>query len=201
MIAAARAAGGADVRATSPRCCAAPSQVMLPEHDVYITDWKNARDVPLADGRFGFDEFVDHLIRFLRRHGAGQPHRRGLPAGGGRAGRGGGDGGSRRSGAAAQHDADGGTDRHAGQSRPRSTNSPKSRPIEWFERHLISAVPWRYPGRVPSCLSGLRAALGVHEHEPGSAHQRAFRPVPQPGRRRRSQRRGASRSSTTSTAR
>ena len=41
-------------------------QVMLPEHDLYITDWKNARDVPLSEGRFGLDEFVDHIIRFLR---------------------------------------------------------------------------------------------------------------------------------------
>src|SRR6476660_3984037 len=37
-------------------------RVMLPEHDIYITDWKNARDVPLTDGRFGLDEFIDHLI-------------------------------------------------------------------------------------------------------------------------------------------
>src|ERR1700733_8054269 len=41
-------------------------QVMLPEHDVYITDWKNARDIPLSEGRFGFDEFVDHIMRFVR---------------------------------------------------------------------------------------------------------------------------------------
>src|ERR1700756_3755977 len=34
---------------------------MLAEHDVYITDWHNARDVPLADGPFGFDDFVGHL--------------------------------------------------------------------------------------------------------------------------------------------
>jgi poly(3-hydroxybutyrate) depolymerase len=40
-------------------------QVMLADHDVYITDWHNARDVPLREGVFGFDDFVDHLIRFL----------------------------------------------------------------------------------------------------------------------------------------
>lgn len=44
---------------------------MLPDHDVYITDWHNARDVPLAAGRFGFDEYVDHLIRFLEAIGPG----------------------------------------------------------------------------------------------------------------------------------
>lgn len=36
-------------------------------HDVYVTDWRNARDVPLADGRFGLDEYVDYLLRWVRR--------------------------------------------------------------------------------------------------------------------------------------
>lgn len=40
-------------------------ETMLPEHDVYITDWHNARDVRPDVGRFGLDEYVDHLIRFL----------------------------------------------------------------------------------------------------------------------------------------
>jgi poly(3-hydroxybutyrate) depolymerase len=40
-------------------------QTMLPDFDVYITDWNNARDIPVEAGRFGFDEYVDHLIRFL----------------------------------------------------------------------------------------------------------------------------------------
>ncbi len=44
---------------------------MLPEHDVYITDWHNARDVPLSAGRFGFDDYVEHLIRFLDALGPG----------------------------------------------------------------------------------------------------------------------------------
>src|ERR1700712_3865989 len=45
--------------------------VLLPDHDVYITDWKNARDTPLSDGVFGFDEYVDHLIRFMEVMGEG----------------------------------------------------------------------------------------------------------------------------------
>src|SRR5262249_57527282 len=40
-------------------------RTMLPEHDVYITDWHNARDVPLSAGRFGFDAYIAHLIHFL----------------------------------------------------------------------------------------------------------------------------------------
>jgi poly(3-hydroxybutyrate) depolymerase len=38
---------------------------MLPEHDVYITDWTDARNVPLAMGKFDFDDFVDYLIEFI----------------------------------------------------------------------------------------------------------------------------------------
>jgi poly(3-hydroxybutyrate) depolymerase len=41
-------------------------ETMLPEHDVYITDWADARNVPLAAGRFDFDDFVDYIIDFVR---------------------------------------------------------------------------------------------------------------------------------------
>ena len=44
---------------------------MLADHDVYITDWKSARDVPLAAGRFGIDEYIDHLIAFFDHIGPG----------------------------------------------------------------------------------------------------------------------------------
>ena len=46
-------------------------KTLLPDHDVYITDWHNARDVHLADGGFGFDDYVDHIIKFLRAIGPG----------------------------------------------------------------------------------------------------------------------------------
>ena len=46
-------------------------KTMLPEHDVYLTDWHNARDVDLKHGRFGFDEYVEHLITFLEVMGEG----------------------------------------------------------------------------------------------------------------------------------
>ena len=35
-------------------------RTMLADHDVYITDWHNARDVPLSAGRFGLDEYIEH---------------------------------------------------------------------------------------------------------------------------------------------
>jgi poly(3-hydroxybutyrate) depolymerase len=41
-------------------------EAMLPDHDVYITDWADARNVPLAAGRFDFDDFVDYLVDFIR---------------------------------------------------------------------------------------------------------------------------------------
>src|SRR5438477_10916554 len=38
----------------------------LPDHDVYLTDWINARNVPLRQGRFGLDDFVDLVVDFIR---------------------------------------------------------------------------------------------------------------------------------------
>jgi poly(3-hydroxybutyrate) depolymerase len=46
-------------------------RTMLPEHDVFITDWHNARDVPLTAGRFGVDEYTEHLIKYLEVIGPG----------------------------------------------------------------------------------------------------------------------------------
>jgi poly(3-hydroxybutyrate) depolymerase len=46
-------------------------QTMLAEHDIYVTDWKNARDVPVAEGEFGFDDFIDYVIGFLDALGPG----------------------------------------------------------------------------------------------------------------------------------
>lgn len=40
-------------------------QTMLPDHDVYITDWHNARDVPVSAGGFGFADYIDSVIEFL----------------------------------------------------------------------------------------------------------------------------------------
>lgn len=42
---------------------------LLPEHEVYITDWHNARNVPLEAGRFGFEDYIAHVIRFLEAMG------------------------------------------------------------------------------------------------------------------------------------
>src|SRR5689334_1002105 len=38
---------------------------LLPSMDVYITDWRDAKLVPLSDGSFDLDDYVDYLIEFL----------------------------------------------------------------------------------------------------------------------------------------
>jgi poly(3-hydroxybutyrate) depolymerase len=43
----------------------------LPDHDVYLTDWINARNVPMREGRFGLDDFVDLVTEFIRLLGPG----------------------------------------------------------------------------------------------------------------------------------
>jgi poly(3-hydroxybutyrate) depolymerase len=120
-------------------------RTMLPEHDVFITDWHNARDVAQAHGGFGFDDYVAHLIRFLETIGPGthvvavcQPCVAALVA------------------ASVMAQAD-------NPAQPRSMTlmagpidtrvSPtkvnalaKSKPIDWFEQHLIARVPHRYSG-------------------------------------------------------
>lgn len=39
---------------------------MLPEHDVYVTDWIDARDVPMTEGDFDLDDYTDYIIEMLR---------------------------------------------------------------------------------------------------------------------------------------
>ena len=46
-------------------------KAMLPDHDVYITDWRNASRVPLREGNFDLDDYVDYLMDFLGLVGPG----------------------------------------------------------------------------------------------------------------------------------
>jgi poly(3-hydroxybutyrate) depolymerase len=41
-------------------------RTMLKDHKVYITDWKNARDVPLEQGEFHLDDYVHYVEEFIR---------------------------------------------------------------------------------------------------------------------------------------
>lgn len=36
-------------------------ETFLPDHDVYITDWEDARDIPMTEGRFDLDDYIDHM--------------------------------------------------------------------------------------------------------------------------------------------
>jgi poly(3-hydroxybutyrate) depolymerase len=38
---------------------------LLPDNDVYITDWRDAKLVPLSDGSFDLDDYIDYLIEYL----------------------------------------------------------------------------------------------------------------------------------------
>lgn len=44
---------------------------IIPEHDVYITDWHDARNIPLYEGRFDLDDYVEYIMTYLDHIGAG----------------------------------------------------------------------------------------------------------------------------------
>ena len=133
-------------------------ETLLRDHDVYITDWANARDVPVEAGRFGVEDYVDYLIRFLEEIGPGAPHPRRLPALRAGARRRRGHVGGQQPGDAALDDADGRPDRLArkpdrGQrARHRRNRSPGSR------TSVIARVPRRYAGGGRRVYPGLPAA-------------------------------------------
>lgn len=44
-------------------------EALLPDHEVYITDWQDARDVPIAVGGFDLDDYIDYMRQMLRYFG------------------------------------------------------------------------------------------------------------------------------------
>lgn len=46
-------------------------EALLPSSDVYITDWVDARMVPLAEGRFDLDDYIDYIIDIVHHLGPG----------------------------------------------------------------------------------------------------------------------------------
>ena len=139
-------------------------RVALRDHDVYITDWLNAREVPLRDGRFGLDEYIEDLMVFLRHLGPGthllgicQPCVAALAA------------------TALMAEAD---DPAAPASlslmagpvdcriQPTEVNRlATSRSMAWFEQHMITTVPVRYAGRWRRVYPGylqLSAFIGMN---------------------------------------
>jgi len=120
-------------------------RTLLADHDVYLTDWHNARDVPLSDGSFDLDDFIGHLIAFLGLLGPGthmlaicQPTVAALAAA-----------------AIMAEDGDpalppsltlmaGPMDTRIN---PTKVNAlATGRPLSWFETALLGSVPWRFAG-------------------------------------------------------
>ncbi len=52
--------------ATTRPCCATPCAALLVDHDVYITDWTDARMVPLSEGPFHLDDYIYYVQDFIR---------------------------------------------------------------------------------------------------------------------------------------
>ena len=134
-------------------------EAMLPEHDVYITDWADARNVPVAAGRFDLDDFVEYIIDFVRFIGPNthiiavcQPAVPALVATALMASRGeanqpaslvlmGGPIDTRRN--------------------PTKVNElAGARSINWFEQNVISAVPFPHPGFLRPVYPGFMQLTG-----------------------------------------
>jgi poly(3-hydroxybutyrate) depolymerase len=151
--------------------------VLLPDHDVYITDWKNARDTPLSEGTFGFDEYVDHLIRFMEVLGEGshmiavcQPTVAALAATAVMA-----EAGNRAQPRSLTLMA-GPIDTR--QNPTKVNELAKSHTIEWFEKNLIATVPWRYKGAFRKVYPGflqLTAFMTMNLDRHINAHISQFR--------------------------
>jgi len=148
-------------------------RTMLPEHDVYITDWHNVRDVPVEDGTFGFDDYVAHLIEFLDVLGPGthliavcQPCVAALIAAAVMAQNG--NPNQPRSMTLMAGPID--TRVH-----PTKVNVlAQSKPIAWFEKNLIATVPRRHPGGGRQVYPGfvqLAAFMSMNIDRHVKAHQ------------------------------
>ena len=152
-------------------------KVLLQDHDVYLTDWKNARDIPLEAGTFGFDAFVEHLIQFQRILGPGahmvavcQPTVAALAATALMAeGR---DPAQPRSLTLMAGPLD-------TRANPTKVNElARSKPLSWFEEKLIATVPWRHRGggrRVYPGFVQLTAFMSMNMDRHVNAHTAQFR--------------------------
>jgi poly(3-hydroxybutyrate) depolymerase len=151
-------------------------RTMLSEHDVYITDWHNVRDVALMHGRFGFDAYIEHLIRFLETIGPGahvvavcQPCVAVLVAAAVMA----------QTGNAAQPRSmtlmAGPIDCRVNPTKVNALANSKS--IEWFEQNLIATVPLRYPGAFRRVYPGfvqLAAFMSMNIERHLKAHRELY---------------------------
>lgn len=151
-------------------------KVLLRDHDVFITDWKNARDVPLSEGDFGVEDYISYVIRFLEEIGPGahilavcQPCVQALAAV-----------------AVMSEDRNPATPLSmtlmAGpvdvRESPTMVNDlANQRPIEWFERNVIARVPWRYAGAGRKVYPGfvqLTAFMSMNMDRHRATHRKLY---------------------------
>ncbi|MDD2860132.1 MAG: polyhydroxyalkanoate depolymerase [Acidiphilium sp.] len=154
-------------------------EVLLQDHDVFITDWNNARDIPLSAGTFGFDDYVEHVMSFMREIGPGahvvavcQPAVAVLAA----------------TALMAEAD-DTATPRSMTlmggpidtRRNPSKVNAlAKTRDIAWFRKNLISMVPARYAGAGRAVYPGfmqLASFVSMNLDRHIAAHLRQFRAI------------------------
>jgi poly(3-hydroxybutyrate) depolymerase len=149
------------------------ARTLLQDHDVYITDWHNARDVGLRHGGFGLDDYIDYMMQFLAAIGPGvhvvavcQPCVAALAA----------------TALMAEDD-------HPAQPRsltlmagpvdcrvnPSAVNElATSKPIAWFEQNLISRVPLPHAGVGRRVYPGF-VQLGAFMSMNMERHKKSFR--------------------------
>ncbi|WP_240989186.1 polyhydroxyalkanoate depolymerase [Salipiger mangrovisoli] len=151
-------------------------KVLLRDHDVYVTDWKNARDVPVSEGNFGVEDYISYVIRFLEEIGPGghilgvcQPCVQALAAV-----------------AVMSEDRNPATPRTmtlmAGpvdvRESPTMVNDlANEKPVEWFERNVIARVPWRYAGAGRKVYPGfvqLTAFMAMNMDRHRAQHRRLY---------------------------
>jgi poly(3-hydroxybutyrate) depolymerase len=151
-------------------------RTMLPEHDIYITDWHNARDIAITDGSFGFDDYIEHVIRFLEAIGSGahlvavcQPCVAALVAASVMA----------QAGNPAQPRSmtlmAGPIDTRIN---PTKVNElAKSKSLSWFEQNLIASVPFRFGGAFRRVYPGfvqLAAFMSMNIERHIKAHRELY---------------------------
>jgi poly(3-hydroxybutyrate) depolymerase len=152
-------------------------ETLLADHNVYLTDWKNARDVPLLYGRFDLDDFVELVVRFVRFLGPRthviavcQPSVPVLAAVALLAGEG------DPCQPASMVLMGGPIDTRAN---PTAVNRfAKAHSLDWFERTVITSVPARYPGAFRRVYPGflqLAGFLSMNFDRHISAHWTMFR--------------------------
>jgi poly(3-hydroxybutyrate) depolymerase len=148
----------------------------LQDHDVYVADWVNARQVPMLEGRFDFSDYIDHVRDMLavigpRAHVVGvcQP---GPPV----------------LAACALMAEDNDPNRPASMTfmgspidarlSPTVTNQlAEERPFAWFKSNMIHTVPWPYPGfgrRVYPGFVQLFSFMSMNEDKHIDAHRQYF---------------------------